>query len=836
MTESNFSSDSATAVTSQIQSGRDTKLDADQDLAIEGGQVVAQNDVSLTAGRDISVESAKNNSQTSSSSNSISASGGVGLSASAANGVAAGVQVSGAASGFNGNSRSDSNTNAEVAAGQNLTVKSGQDTTIAGANLEGNKVGMDVGGNLTVASRQDTSESKSSNWSVGGTATVGAGASFVSHFGIKADDKTGNSASIGSGKSEASSAWVGRQTSIKGKEEVDIHVDMNTHVEGAVIAAENGNLKLDTDTLTYKDIYDHDKASNYQASVSVSKSAENAENSKNRQGSDNKHAPASPQEGASKDGGKDAKQEGNPYSGTLDGSASSHDRRQINRATIGEGEIIIRSDPDAGLEGLNRDLAKAQEITKDEKTSVSVYIDGAAIDEVASGGAGIKGNIKKLVDAYEAYKTDLPDDIKSALDSEVEGLGESAEGNMKEMIRQGIDPDVALELLHDEQYQKYLINNAKIEAKYKENPKQFLQDCGIAVKDGETAADIEAKAAKALQWLASLPDNDTLDGTAESGDINSGENVKYGLGQTKTGEYVVTVEEKGKESILENDESRLLRNVLMSIDSSGTIEYVSSDLKSLTLQGLMDARRFIDSIPAEYVNKAQAALLGMQLATGGPAKVLIGYAIAMVVEKAVGDKIEMAKDAIAEEVAVFLDSAGMTNEEYKLINCPNGDCSDKFASAGSYNISLDKDNLKFGMNIIAGTVGSILSKKVFKSKYGKKVSAALKRFPDDAKPNLVVNGNKQKKHILGTNEYKTATSSGKVKSPIDPDIDIQGLVAKYAGTGIGKGIKGQPGYTEVVCSNVTVSEYIANGVNWGPTKNFTIHCAKDGVHIVPAKP
>ncbi|WP_419787272.1 hypothetical protein [Pseudodesulfovibrio sp.] len=38
--------------------------------------------------------------------------------------------------------------------------------------------------------------------------------------------------------------------------------------------------------------------------------------------------------------------EGNPYAGTLEGGVSFLDRGQINRVTIGEGEIIIRSVPD----------------------------------------------------------------------------------------------------------------------------------------------------------------------------------------------------------------------------------------------------------------------------------------------------------------------------------------------------------------------------------------------------------------------------------------------------------------------------------------------------------
>ncbi len=268
-------------------------------------------------------------------------------------------------------------------------MKSGQDTKVAGANLEGNKVDIDVGGDLTVASLQDTSESKSSNWSIGGTATVGAGAAIVSEVGIDADSETGDSANIGFGKNKSSSAWVNKQTSIIGKEEVDIYVENNTHVEGAVIAAENGNLKLNTNTLTYNDINDHDTSEGYQVGFSGSKSAENAKDDERRDG---------------KDANGDT---GNPYSGTVDGSYNSKDRRQINRATIGEGEIVIRSDPDAGLEGLNRDLAKAQEITKDEKTSVTVYVDTSAIKEIASGFKGVQANAKKMATRVSDVIADL---------------------------------------------------------------------------------------------------------------------------------------------------------------------------------------------------------------------------------------------------------------------------------------------------------------------------------------------------------------------------------------------------------------------------------------------
>ena len=99
--------------------------------------------------------------------------------------------------------------------------------------------------------------------------------------------------------------------------------------------------------------------------------------------------------------------DGTPTSKTLDASYDSKDREQINRATIGEGEIIIRSDPDAGLEGLNRDLAKAQEITKDEKTSVTVYVDKAAVKEVLSGFKGVQANAKKTATKVSDIVADL---------------------------------------------------------------------------------------------------------------------------------------------------------------------------------------------------------------------------------------------------------------------------------------------------------------------------------------------------------------------------------------------------------------------------------------------
>jgi filamentous hemagglutinin len=343
VSQSSSSMDAADAVSSSIRAGRDAELDAERDVKIAGAAVQAGENVSIHAGRDVEIKSATNTYSAGADSFSASAGVGLGASYSVKGGAAAGIRVQAEAAGSKNTSKAQTHSNSAVAAGETLSVKSGADTAVAGANLEGKKVAMDVGGDLVVKSEQDKRAAAGSNWNAGGSATFGYGFSADAH--------------VGMGKSKADSAWVNKQTSIIGQEEVDIRTEKNTHVEGAVIAAKNGNLKLDTGTLSYRDIEDHDKSKNFQVSLSGSYSTSGGDQ-------------------------KDANGSSSSASGTLDAGYSSGDRRQINRATIGEGEIIIRLDPAKGLEGLNRDLEKAREITRDDAVKVQVYVDPAAISEL----------------------------------------------------------------------------------------------------------------------------------------------------------------------------------------------------------------------------------------------------------------------------------------------------------------------------------------------------------------------------------------------------------------------------------------------------------------------
>ncbi|WP_072695374.1 hypothetical protein [Desulfovibrio litoralis] len=62
---------------------------------------------------------------------------------------------------------------------------------------------------------------------------------------------------------------MGQQTSIVGRSEVDIYVENNTHIKGAIIATEpGGDLTLNTNTLTFEEIKDKNKGYDWSFNVS----------------------------------------------------------------------------------------------------------------------------------------------------------------------------------------------------------------------------------------------------------------------------------------------------------------------------------------------------------------------------------------------------------------------------------------------------------------------------------------------------------------------------------------------------------------------------------------
>jgi len=237
---------------------------------------------------------------------------------------------------------------AYVYAGDQLKFTSGKDTNIQGAQLRGDEVIGRVGGDLNVASAVDTGKVKGKEFDLSATVTIGPGA--------------GISGSVGYGKTTGKTEWVEDQTRITGRDKVDIRTEHHTQLDGALIAADNGNLKLDTGTLGYSDIAGKDQEHGYYLNVGGSW----------KQGSGTTQQDASQQ-------GKGEKGE-NGWS--VSGWEYEKDREQIVRATVGAGEITVRQDAGTGQDstvGLNRDLDKAYEITRDHESRTDLYVSDSSI-------------------------------------------------------------------------------------------------------------------------------------------------------------------------------------------------------------------------------------------------------------------------------------------------------------------------------------------------------------------------------------------------------------------------------------------------------------------------
>ncbi|EJN27340.1 hypothetical protein PMI36_00612 [Pseudomonas sp. GM79] len=194
-------------------------------------------------------------------------------------------------------------------AGNRLGFTSGKDTNIAGATLRGDEVIGRVGGDLNVSSVADTGKVKGKEFDISVTATIGPGA--------------GISGSVGYGQTTGKTNWVEQQTSITGKNKVDIRTENHTQLDGALIAADNGNLKLDTGTLGFSDIVGEDKEHGYYLNVGGTYSA----------GSNG---------GTAQDGSQLGKGKEGQAGGSVEGWNYEKDREQIVRATVGAGEMTPR--------------------------------------------------------------------------------------------------------------------------------------------------------------------------------------------------------------------------------------------------------------------------------------------------------------------------------------------------------------------------------------------------------------------------------------------------------------------------------------------------------------
>nr|WP_312595184.1 hemagglutinin repeat-containing protein [Stutzerimonas nitrititolerans] len=289
-------------------------------------------------------------------------------------------------------------------AGNRLGFDSGRDTAIAGAQLRGNDVIGRVGGDLLVTSLADTGEVKGREFDLSATVTIGPGSGF--------------SGSVGYGETSGSTHWVENQTRITAAERLDIRTENHTQIDGALIASDSGDLKLDTDTLGFSDIAGHDKEHSYYLNVGGSYSSGG---------------------GTQQDASQVGKGKEGESGWSVEGYKYERDRQQIVRATVGEGEIVVRNDEQTGNDstaGLNRDAEKAYEITKDKEERTDLYVSKTSLEAVGK----VAERVTNEIQAQRVSVDQVPTSAKQTLGEE------RAISVAKNMVRHGLSPDVMASL------------------------------------------------------------------------------------------------------------------------------------------------------------------------------------------------------------------------------------------------------------------------------------------------------------------------------------------------------------------------------------------------------
>ena len=475
-------SHSSTAVPDELSAGRDMALAAGQDLTMQGTQAQAGRDMTLTAGRDLDIHAAESSAGSSSDGGSFGAGAGVKATAGTKGwGISPSVNLQ--LAGNQADNDAHKYINAKILAGEKLTTVSGQDTTVAGANLTGKDVDMTVGRNLTVVSKQDTSSSSSSSYNVGGGMTMGYGAAWDTgsenlisqagslasagaglagggelldqasslldagsmaagdgHIPPKTNHNENYNASLSGTISEGHSKLVGEQTSILGSNSVNIYTEGNTHVAGAIIAALNDNLKLDTGTLTYENLVGKTSQSSTTAGIDWKYSPEQKENETSKDvtsnipgsqnppstsnGTSNNEQPSYQKEAEKKNEAQEKYKNLPSWIGSLfaasDKASSqwndiqktimfspgkfSHNYTESSQtayATIGKGEIIVRNNLGQSLEGLNRDPSQALKTEQTANVNIDWKPAFSYIDNFLNGWgwpSGITGTADFLAD------------------------------------------------------------------------------------------------------------------------------------------------------------------------------------------------------------------------------------------------------------------------------------------------------------------------------------------------------------------------------------------------------------------------------------------------------
>ncbi|WHS61092.1 hemagglutinin repeat-containing protein [Pseudomonas sp. G2-4] len=458
-------SEQQTSTVTSLDAARDVNLQASNDLNLIGSQVKAQRDIDLRAANNLNIRAAQNDSG---SDNTRKSGGGeVGLSVGSEGvGIYASVNLG------RGNLEREAQRQqqAYLYAGNRLGFTSGKDTNIAGADLRGNEVIGRVGRDLNVSSVPDTGKVEGKEFDLSVTVTVGPGA--------------GVSGSVGYGQTTGSTEWVEQQTRITGQDKVDIRTENHTQLDGALIASDTGKLKLDTGTLGFSDIAGKDKEHGYYLNVGGSYSKGG---------------------GGAQDGSQVGKGEKDKNGWSVEGWNYEKDRQQLVRATVGAGDVVVRNDAGTGADsakGLNRDVDKAYEITRDDEHRTDLYVTKSSVTAALTPIETAKEWTKQLRSYDETAKKNFQQagyDFNAAVNKIEAGLGREmdtgasamvgvdfAEATMEALIIGGLTRAQAMKTMGDPNFQKRVLTQvgelAGVDVKRVEDISNEIQASSSAVE------------------------------------------------------------------------------------------------------------------------------------------------------------------------------------------------------------------------------------------------------------------------------------------------------------------------------------------------------------------
>ena len=344
-------------ITTNIRAGKDIAFKS-KEFETEGSFIRAENDLSIDASK-ILIQASADKYVT----NSKNMGANFGITLMGIEGVSGGLNYG------QMNSKGTLYNNAQIQAGNKLIVKA-DNMTIRGGRLEGKHTDVDVKKNLLIESLQDSEEMKQ----------VGTNVGYSLKYGKDKDGNPDNrnNGNLGLSYGERKKLWVKEQSGIIGRESIKVKVGGKLSLIGSIIANvddkgnDKGNLTLSYGKLEVKDLDSYDKQINVNGSVELNQRSkdnnkelvlkENKEkDKKDNDNSDNSNNNLKKSKNSDDNKGEDVEERDNKVDETYGIGIEGSDKRKITRATIGKGVINGKEE----VEGVNRDIGKSDEITKD---------------------------------------------------------------------------------------------------------------------------------------------------------------------------------------------------------------------------------------------------------------------------------------------------------------------------------------------------------------------------------------------------------------------------------------------------------------------------------------